>query len=173
MAFSAAEQSVLDHLPKDILKTEVKEATKSLGIAEDDCLVYSFPVRKFPEYRQEILESMVELQRKYNPGLVFLPSSDDTHQDHKVISEEGFRAFKKVTMLGYEVPWNNLTFHTNTFVSLEETHLQKKIEALRCYKSQAHRVYSSAEFIRSLALVRGTQISRGLAECFELTRCVL
>jgi hypothetical protein len=110
VAFSAAEQSVLPHLPRDILRKEVLVATSFLGIKNEDCLVYEFEVRRFSDSRQEILDLIIKINYKYMPSMVFLPSINDTHQDHHVIATEGFRAFKHTTMLGYEVPWNNLNF---------------------------------------------------------------
>jgi hypothetical protein len=76
-------------------------------------------------------------------------------------------------MLGYEVPWNNLTFNTNAFVFLEERHLEKKLASLNCYLSQFGRHYATAEFIKSLAITRGTQIGAKYAETFEVIRWVL
>ena len=67
-------------------------------------------------------------------------------------------------MLGYEVPWNNLSFDTTSFVFLEEEDVAKKVEALRCYRSQSKRPYANEEFIRSLARTRGTQIGARYAE---------
>lgn len=83
-AFSATEQSVLPHLPRDILRQEVKEATHELGIAPQDCLVFNFEVRRFPELRQGILDKMIQLNQEYHPDIVFLPSTNDTHQDHHI-----------------------------------------------------------------------------------------
>lgn len=173
VAFSAAEQSVLPHLPRDILRSEVRQATAELGVKEDDCVVLNFEVRKFPEMRQKILDSMIELNRKFQPDLVFLPSTNDTHQDHNVIAQEGFRAFKRQTMLAYEVPWNNLDFRTSCFSALDEEDLKGKISALERYESQKHRTYANAEFIKSLASVRGVQIGKKYAECFEVVRWVM
>jgi LmbE family N-acetylglucosaminyl deacetylase len=173
VAFSAAEQSVLPHLPRDILRTEVRKATAALGIADEDCLVFDFEVRNFPGLRQSILDKMIELNRRYQPDMVFLPSGNDTHQDHQIIAQEGFRAFKRTTMLGYEVPWNNLDFRTSCFVDLSEENLMAKIRAVGTYESQKHRDYASAEFIRSLALTRGVQIGKRYAESFEVVRCVI
>lgn len=173
VAFSAAEQSVLPHLPRDILRTEVRKATAALGIADKDCLVLDFEVRRFPELRQPILDKMIELSRRYQPDMVFLPSANDTHQDHQTIAQEGFRAFKRSTMLGYEVPWNNLDFRTSCFVDLSEDDLCTKIRAVGMYESQKHRDYSNAEFIRSLALTRGVQIGKRYAESFEVVRWVI
>lgn len=172
-AFSAAEQSVLPEFPRDILRREVKQATAVLGIEDKDCLVFDFDVRRFPEQRQEILDKMIELQREIQPDMVFLPSINDTHQDHKTIAEEGFRAFKRTTMLGYEVPWNNLDFRTSCFVALSENNLNLKINSLSKYKSQKHRNYASEEFVRSLAMTRGVQINKRYAEAFEVVRWVI
>jgi LmbE family N-acetylglucosaminyl deacetylase len=173
VAFSAAELSVLPQLPRDVLRGEVLEATAALGIRSGDCIVLNFEVRKFPEQRQAILDEMIRLYREFGPRMVFLPSPNDTHQDHSVIAHEGFRAFKRTTMLGYEIPWNNLDFRTSCFVTLDQRHLERKIEALACYKSQAHRSYASAPFIRGLSVTRGTQIGASNAEAFEVIRWVI
>ena len=173
VAFSAAEQSVLPHLPRDILRTEVRKATGELGIAKEDCLVLDFEVRRFPELRQQILDKMIELNAIYQTDMVFLPSANDTHQDHQTIAQEGFRAFKRTTLLGYEVPWNNLDFRTSCFVDLSDEFLNKKINALQMYESQKHRTYADAEFIRSLAVTRGVQIGKRYAETFEVVRWVI
>jgi LmbE family N-acetylglucosaminyl deacetylase len=173
VAFSAAEQSVLPHLPGYILPTEFKQATAVLGIAPDDCIVLDFPVRRFPEHRQEILERMVQLNAQFSPSIVFLPSSNDTHQDHAVIAQEGFRAFKKTTLLGYEVPWNNLDFRTSSFVRLSTRELELKVKSLHCYRSQEHRDYAANDHIRSLLRVRGVQIGTAYAECFEVFRWIM
>ncbi len=173
VAFSSAEKSVPTGMPKDILKKEVQEATKVLGISTDNLILFDYPVREFPSYRQQILEDMIRLGNELKPELVLLPSTADTHQDHQTISQEGFRAFKKISMIGYEMPYNNLSFTTNLFVTLEEKHVDQKIEALKGYKSQLGRIYATEDFIRSLARVRGTQIGVEYAEVFEVMRWVI
>ena len=172
-AFSAAEESVPPHLPRDILRTEVLKASAAIGVANEDCLVYDFQVRRFPELRQQILGRMIELASMYKPDMVFLPSVHDTHQDHHTIAQEGFRAFKRTTMLGYEVPWNNLDFRTSCFVDIGEEHLANKIRGISMYESQQGRTYANPEFIRSLAITRGVQIGKRYAEAFEVVRWVI
>lgn len=173
VAFSAAEQSSEElGYPRDILRREVKAATARLGIAKEDCIVLQFPVRHFQDKRQEILDQMIHLSRDFRPRVVFMPSVHDTHQDHEVIAREGFRAFKKTTILGYEAPWNNLTFTTSCFNVIKKEHLDTKIEALKCYESQYGRSYATEDFIRSLAITRGTQIGQHFAEAFEAVRVI-
>lgn len=173
VAFSIAEESVPFGFPKDILNTEVSKATNILGIKASDLIIHRFPVRHFPEHRQEILEIMVKHNNDICPDMVFLPSTSDTHQDHKVIAAEGFRAFKKTIMLGYEIPWNNLTFRTNAFSILKKRHLDLKIDSLKCYISQLGRDYVTVDFIRSLAKTRGGQIGSKYAETFEVIRWII
>jgi LmbE family N-acetylglucosaminyl deacetylase len=172
-AFSACEQSVLKKYPPDILIGELKRATTKLGIPEQNLFLFDFQVRIFSERRQDILQAIIELRNKLNPDVVFMPSLDDIHQDHYTIAQEGLRAFKFCTILTYEMPWNNLTFETSSFVILEDRHLQKKIDALKEYKSQSHRPYSNEEFIRSLARTRGVQINTTYAETFNVIRWII
>jgi len=171
VAFSTAEESVPEGLPKDILKTEVKEATKRLGVK--NLIIYNYQVRKLNYARQEILENLIELKCKNNYDLVLLPSLKDIHQDHSTIAHEGLRAFKRTTILGYELIWNNLSFDTQCFIRLERMHVEKKVNALKAYESQGFRDYLSEEFIFSLAKTRGVQIGSEYAEAFEVIRLVL
>ena len=172
-AFSIAEQSVPDGFPKDILKTEVLNATSKLGIKKENVIIFNYEVRKFSYVRQEILEDLVKYKRKIIPDLVLMPSLNDVHQDHSVIAQEGLRAFKNTTIWGYELIWNNLKFNSTVFVKLEKKHIQAKCSALKEYKSQGFRSYMTEEFIFSLAKTRGVQIGAEYAECFELIRWVL
>lgn len=173
VAFSICTRSLPPHLAPDTLEKEVKIATQIMGIPAENLILYDFDVRRFKEFRQEILEELILIKRKIEPDLVFVPSPTDIHQDHQVISEEGLRAFKDVSILGYELPWNNLVFHTRSFVKLKEFHIQKKVEALNAYESQKHRNYLNEDFIRALAITRGVQIGATFAEAFEVIRWIM
>jgi LmbE family N-acetylglucosaminyl deacetylase len=135
--------------------------------------LYDYNVRIFNERRQDILQELIGLREKINPDIIFMPSLRDIHQDHNVIANEGLRAFKFSSILAYEMPWNNLSFNTSSFVILEERHIQKKVDALKEYKSQSHRAYCNEEFIRSLARTRGVQINAQYAETFEVVRWII
>lgn len=173
VAFSTAQQSVPDGFPKDILKTEVKRATAKLGILPENLIIYNYEVRKLGYVRQEILEELIRLRKSSDFDLVFIPSLHDIHQDHTTIAQEGLRAFKNTTLLGYELIWNNLTFNTQCFVKLEKHHIEAKVEALKEYESQGDRDYLSADFIFSLAKARGVQAGCSYAEAFEVIRLFL
>ena len=76
-------------------------------------------MRTFPDHRQEILELLIEIWNDWQPDCVFQPSLHDVHQDHQTIASEGLRAFKRTTILGYEIPWNNFDFSYQAYLALE------------------------------------------------------
>lgn len=172
ICFSMCEESVPPGFPKNAVEVEVKKATKSIGINPDNLILNHYPVRKLHLYRQEILEKLIKIREKISPDIVFMPSSFSLHQDHKVIYEEGIRAFKHITCFGYDLPWDTLAFTTTSFFKLKKRHVEEKSKSLEIYKTQKRREYCNSSFIFSLARIRGAQISTEYAEVFEMIRMV-
>ena len=173
VAFSIATRSLPDGFAPDTLAREVREATAELGIPESNLTVHDFDVRTFPERRQDILELLVALWEEWRPDIVFQPSHHDVHQDHQTIAQEGLRAFKRTTVLGYEIPWNNFDFSYGAYLALVRRHVERKVAAVRRYASQQHRRYADEEYIWNLARVHGTNVNREFAEVFQVYRLVV
>jgi LmbE family N-acetylglucosaminyl deacetylase len=158
--------------PREILKTECEKCLDVLGVKR--FRIFDFKVRHFPESRQEILEILFDYDKKNRPDLILTPSTNDLHQDHQTVTNETLRAFKHSTILGYELPWNNILFRENCFIPLRQRHVQKKIEALWNYKTQiSERHYFDKEYLRGLTRSRGAQIGEKYAEAFEAIKVVL
>ena len=172
VAFSIATRSLPEGFPPDTLAREVREATTELGIPAESLTVHDFDVRTFPEHRQEILELLIQLWNDWEPDVVFQPSLHDIHQDHQTIAAEGLRAFKRTTILGYEIPWNNLDFAYQAYVALEQRHVERKEAALARYASQQHRRYANAEYVWNLARTHGINVNREYAEVFQVYRLI-
>jgi N-acetylglucosamine malate deacetylase 1 len=172
VAFSIATRSLPPGFPADTLARECGEATAELGIPAANLTVHDFDVRTFPGHRQEILELLVATWEDWRPDVVFQPSLHDIHQDHQTIAQEGLRAFKRTTILGYEIPWNNFDFAYQCYFALEREHLDRKVGALERYASQAHRRYSDPEYIRNVARTHGINVNREYAEVFQVYRVV-
>ena len=168
--FSPCNKSLPDGMEDNVLFQEMVRASQHMGISTEKIYTYDYPVREFYTNRQNILEDLIVLKKEIRPDIVFIPNSNDIHQDHQVMHNEGVRAFKHSVLLGYELPWNNLNSITNFFFKLEKLHIEAKIKAIDEYKSQSSRFYKSADFYYSLAKVRGTQINEEYAECFEWIR---
>ena len=172
-AFCLCAASLPEGTAADALEHECKKATSILGIPASNLILFDYEVRELPNSRQNILDEMRAMRKNLDPEMVLLPSRTDVHQDHQVIFEEGLRAFKDVTIAGYELPWNNFSFRTDLFVRFGEDELSKKVEALRAYETQADRSYMQEDFTRSLATVRGLQANTRYAEAFEIYRWML
>jgi len=173
VAFSIATKSLPPGFAPDTLAREVKEATAELGIPESHLTVHDFDVRTFPERRQEILELLIALWEEWEPDAVMQPSLHDIHQDHQVIAAEGLRAFKRTTILGYEIPWNNFDFAYQAYFALDRSHIERKVASLAKYASQQHRRYADSEYIWNLARTHGMNVNREFAEVFQVYRVVV
>ncbi|MHA1965656.1 MAG: PIG-L deacetylase family protein [Candidatus Thorarchaeota archaeon] len=170
MVFSICEDAVdTSKYPKDIRRTECKEAAKILGI--QDLRILNYPVRRFNSHRQEILQDIIDLRSESEFELVFTHWHDDVHQDHQVVAAESYRAFKgrDTTLLSYEIPLNCQAFSPNVFIPLSEAEVEKKIEAIWCYISELERrSYFQEELVRSSLGYRGPYARTKYAEAFEL-----
>ena len=173
IVFSKATRSLPADFPEYILVEELRLARIALGLDTGLLHVFDFAVRDFPDHRQAILEKLIAARDAIRPNLVLTPSLNDVHQDHSTVAHEAVRAFKRTTILGYELPWNNLTFNRQLYVPLKGRHIGAKLAALHCYASQRHRNYNDSEYIESRARVLGVDINVPYAEVFEVYRCVL
>lgn len=170
--FSFADKSLPEGFPEGTTRIEVVKATTVLGIPLDNLLLFDYEVRLFPTHRQEILEDLIKLRKTINPDLVITHNSNDTHQDHKTISEETFRAFKQTSSIwGYESFKNDKVFNNDLYVKLNQTYMDKKMEAISKYKSQIIK-YDNTDATMGLAKYRGGQISCEYAECFQVMRII-
>ena len=146
------------------LVSEAENSAKILGMSYE---ILDFNTRYFPRDRQEILQVLHDYSRKENYNLVFTPTTTDIHQDHGVVTTEAKRVFRKCTLLGYELPWNNLDVSLNCFIPLEKRHIKKKISALECYNTQKKHPYFDKTFLESVVKMRGVHLSTPFAEGFE------
>ena len=170
VAFSDCKDSIPDGFKKDALFKECVKATKILGI--QDVRIFDFPVRKFSNHRQKILDKLIELKNELNPDEILTPSTHDIHQDHNVVTIEAIRAFKNRTILGYELPWNVLELKSNFFIELSHENLNAKIKSLSKYESQKNRIYFKKGYYIEYARFRGGLVDLEYAEVFELIRKV-
>lgn len=155
------------------LRQEAEAALAELGVEQHRVEHRTFQLRRFSDTRQGILESFVKCRRRLQPDLVFVPATSDAHQDHQVVCQEAIRAFRGITTLGYELPWNQRQVCTDLFVRLDS--MQKKLDALSHFETQreAGRAYMAEEIVLGLARVRGLQCGAEFAEAFEVIRAVV
>jgi N-acetylglucosamine malate deacetylase 1 len=150
----------------------VQEFYDAMKIIGANVSFLDFQCRTLNERRQDLLDYFWQLQQKNKYDIIFCPSSYDHHQDHQVTYDEAFRAFKHSTILGYELPWNNRTFRTDVFISVEEDNIDAKVKMLDCYETQLERAFMCKEYVKDIARTRGLQVNKKYVEAFEAIRII-
>lgn len=157
------------------LQHVVEEQRKSLGIlgVQASGIRYgSFDTRVFPQARQEILEYFLSLRAELRPDVIFVHSDQDVHQDHLTMTQEALRAFRGVTLLGFDVVRSSYGFFPHFLVEVDETDVTAKIEALAQYATYRDKYYFNSELTRSIMIRHGALAERAFAEGFDILRIV-
>ena len=151
----------------------VNEFKKSMDMVGANTTFMGLKPRIMNEQRQIILDKLWNLNKDVKYDLVLCPASADMHQDHQVIYNECFRAFKTTTIFGYEMVWNTRSFRTDIFVSLNKNQVNEKFNMVDCYKTQGERAFMSKDYIFDIARTRGLQVGHKYAEAYEAIRIVI
>jgi N-acetylglucosamine malate deacetylase 1 len=164
-----------DNQKNPALKNLVEEHYNSmaqLGLPRENVLLESFTTRRFPQDRQEILEYLYQLNKKFHPEIVFTHTRSDIHQDHVQVTEEVLRAFRGTTVLGYDVTRSSYGFFPHFLVEVTEKDLEHKIAALSQYSTYNDKYYFSPELIRATLIRHGALAEVPFAEGFDILRIV-
>lgn len=164
-----------DNQKNPLLTNLVDEHYRSmaiLGVKRENATLGPFTTRIFPDARQEILEYFLKLRRDFNPDLIFVHSQADVHQDHNTITDEALRAFRGITVLGFDVVRSSYGFFPHFLVEVSEADVNKKIEALSEYETYRDKYYFNAELTRSIMVRHGALAEVPFAEGFDILRIV-
>jgi N-acetylglucosamine malate deacetylase 1 len=154
------------------LVDEHRRSMQTLGVPPERVVVGSFETRRFPQARQEILEYLIQLNRTFKPEIVFIHTKSDLHQDHGTITEEALRAFRGVTVLGFDVIRSSYGFFPSFLVEVSEVDVEKKLAALACYKTYEGKYYFNPAITRSTLVRNGALCERPYAEGFDILRII-
>ena len=168
------------------IRAEAKQAHAILGVKETlfrdipAVIVESEPLWKNNQIATDVLKQV-------GPDVLYVPFSFDLHRDHRAIAHSFEVAYRPTYPVGRkireiymyetvsETHWNSpyveTSFSPNVWVDIRE-YLPKKLDALRCFKSQMRPAPDarSLEAVEALAVWRGSQMSMFAAEAFLLVR---
>jgi LmbE family N-acetylglucosaminyl deacetylase len=143
-----------------------------LGIDKAKIVLGPFETRNFPRDRQDILEFLFELNRTYQPEVVFVHTEADIHQDHGVTTMEALRAFRGTTVLGYDVLRSSYGFFPNFLVEVTAADAEQKIRCLLEYSTYCDKYYFTPDVVRSTLIRHGALAERPFAEGFNILRII-
>ncbi len=169
---------------KDLLEAlwnDARAANQVLGV--HDLIIRDLPDLKMNAIPMlDIVHMIEEVSRRVQPNIIYTHHHGDVNTDHQAISKAMQAICRPMQgssinhVYAFEVPsateWNfrhTGQFCPNVFVDVSRT-IEKKVEALERYQSEIRSFPHprSAEYLRSLAKVRGGQTGFHAAEAFEL-----
>jgi len=159
-----------DPLNKGILE----EYTASMEFLGSSSMALRLPRDVLEDHIQVVRDCLHRFKVTYEPDVVFCPSVNDLHQDHRAVASACRTIFRdKSSILHYEVLRSTVHFNPNLYVELGAEDLENKLRLLNTYKSQMRRPYFSHKITEALAVSRGSQINSDLAEAFNAWRVIL
>jgi LmbE family N-acetylglucosaminyl deacetylase len=145
--------------------------------AQTTIIIEDFEDSFFPYHGAEIKKRMHQVSREFVPDVIFTHHRQDLHQDHRLVSELTWNAFRDHWILEYEVPkFDGDLMSPNLFVSLSQATCRKKVNyLLEYFQSQKQRSWFTAETFSALHRLRGVECNSktGYAEAFHCRKIVL
>ena len=143
------------------------------GVRRTQLLIHAFRDSYFPAEYAAIKTAFLALQ-KLQPDVIFTHQRDDLHQDHRLLGELTWNAFRSQLILEYEIPKYEGGLTTpNAYVELTRAQASAKIRTLLgAYRSQRTKRWFQASTFEALMRLRGIEAdaASGLAEAFHVRK---
>jgi LmbE family N-acetylglucosaminyl deacetylase len=146
------------------------------GVARAEVVLHEFRDGYLPYLGPPVKDS-VEAMKDFAPDVIFTHQRDDLHQDHRLVAELAWNAFRDHLILEYEIPkYDGDLGSPNVFVPLDEATCRRKVEVLmRHFGSQRSKRWFTEDLFMGLMRVRGMESGSpsGFAEAFYGRKVVL
>ena len=147
------------------------------GAAEHRVEIFPFRDSFFPNQWGEIKETLTDLSQRVQPDLIFSHRLEDRHQDHRLIAELTWCAFRNHLILEYEIPkYEGDLGQPNLYWTISRAIANKKIaHLLETFGTQAAKPWFDAELFQSMLRLRGSECHSPskLAEGFYCRKAVI
>ena len=131
----------------------------------------------FPASYAEIKEYFVRLRQDFSPDVVFTHRREDLHQDHRLVAELTWNAFRDHLIFEYEIPKYEADLgQPNVYVALDEAQCTSKVNAImESFPSQHGKSWFNEDTFWSMMRIRGVEadMNTKYAEAFHCRKMVL
>jgi LmbE family N-acetylglucosaminyl deacetylase len=131
----------------------------------------------FPYHGEEIKRYIHHLSQQISPDVIFTHYRQDLHQDHRLVSELTWNAFRDHWILEYEIPkYDGDLGSPNVYVPLDQSVCRNKSNFIvNAFQSQRSKSWFRREIFQSLQKLRGVECNShsGYAEAFYGRKIVL
>ncbi|EMS85319.1 PIG-L deacetylase family protein [Leptospira noguchii] len=149
--------------------------------------LFDFPDNRMDSIdRLDIIKVIERKVQEIQPEIIFTHFKYDLNIDHRITSDAVITAcrpypeqvvkelyfFEVSSSTGWQVGNQSEAFNPNYFVSINETQMKKKIDALKVYRSEMREFphARSIEAVNALAKWRGASVGVSMAESFMVGR---
>jgi LmbE family N-acetylglucosaminyl deacetylase len=129
----------------------------------------------FPEQWAQIKDAFERLHKQFDPDLIFTHFRDDRHQDHRVMSDLTWNAFRNHLILEYEVfKYDGDLAQPNFYVPLDKKTCSTKVKMiLRNFESQASKHWFTEDAFLGILRIRGIECASRYAEAFYCRKMII
>lgn len=132
--------------------------------------LFNFTDADLSAHAQEMIQVIEGAIARFNPDIILTHSQHDHHQDHQAVHAATLRAARRhSSILCYESPSATREFDPSVFVDIED-YVEAKVQAVQMHTDQRGKPYMAAERLRGVAVFRGAQARRRVAEAYEPIR---
>jgi LmbE family N-acetylglucosaminyl deacetylase len=140
-------------------------------------LIKNFRDSYFPYYGSKIKDFISGVRFDPSPDLIFTHCRGDLHQDHRLVSELTWNAFRDHMILEYEIPkYDGDLGSPNLFVEISESLVNQKIRhVLDAFQTQVTKSWFTEDTLRALLRIRGVEAAskKKFAEAFYCRKLLL
>jgi LmbE family N-acetylglucosaminyl deacetylase len=154
------------------IKSETKKVQKLLKI--DNVFYANLEDERLDHRLIDVIKAIEEVVSSVKPDIAYIPSENDTDQDHRAVAQASGVALRRVKhILVYEVPGPTKNFQANYYINIKKF-IKNKIKAMTLYKDQLHKYPHprSPKGIEIVSRMRGMDAGLEFAEAFRLLKWV-
>jgi LmbE family N-acetylglucosaminyl deacetylase len=164
--------------PERAAEARAAAAELTAGAARATVDIHDFRDSFFPwDQPARLKETMGALRKAFDPDVVFTHRREDLHQDHALIAQLTWNAFRDHLILEYEIAkYEGDLTPPNVYVPLDEAVARRKINLiLRHYATQAGKGWFRAETFEAVMRLRAIECNAqaGWAEAFHGRKILL
>jgi len=149
-------------------KKECMASMGELGIKEENIIFGGFP-DGFVKHDFETVNFIEGWINKLGINRVYTHDAHDRHQDHVNCSLAVSSAARKIPeLLLFQGPSTKDPFEPHYFIEVLDEHLEKKINALKSYKTQIAKGILDLRMAEGFAIIHGRKGESEYAEAFAL-----
>ena len=180
-----------DEINEQYVKDKIAErnnycinALSIFGIS--DIKFYNYPCGRLDDMPILDINKIIEAEIKdFKPQVILTHAEFDNNNDHRIVFRSTMMAtrpgvFNELNkVISYEIPSStecafSQVFQPNLFEVLEQKHIEKKWEALKCYESEIfpYPHPRSYEGLMALSRYRGMQAGVEFSEAYQIIRSI-